>query len=64
MPDSDVIDLQKPPLRLVAATVACIAVVVIAVAGMYAGQVVNLNEVWPVILGILGYAVVRDVQTK
>jgi len=64
MSDSDVVDLQKPPLRLVAATVACLAVAAIAITGLITGNLKDLTAVWAAVLAIMSYAIVRDVQTK
>lgn len=64
MPVDDEIDLSKPPLRLVAATVACLVVAAIAITGLITGNLKDLTAVWAAVLAIMGYAIVRDVQTK
>ena len=64
MVEEEGIDLQKPNLRLVAAPVACLVVAAIAITGLITGNLKDLTTVWAAVLAIMGYAIVRDVQTK
>lgn len=60
----ETVDFKKPPLRLVAATIAAVIVAGIALGGMATGNLTDLTPVWAAILSIFGYAVARDIQTS